>query len=513
MRKVHDVLRLHFDLKLPQRQIARSIQLSQSTVNEYLLRFQQSGLTWPLPEGYNDHLLQQKLLSTEKRETPPLHRPLPDFAHIQHELTTNRHTTLQLLWEEYRVAHPDNHYSYTSLWRHFEDWRRQQGLVMRQQHRAGEKLFVDWAGAKIPIHDRETGEVKMASLFIAVLGASNYTYAEATISQELQPWIGAHVRAFEFLGGLPELVVPDNARTAVNKACRYEPDLNPTYQEMAMHYAVGVVPARVRKPKDKAKVEVGVQVAQRWIVAALRHRKFFSVTELNAAIRDLLVKLNQRPFKKRDGCRQSLFEELDKPALRRLPAERYDLSIWAKATVNIDYHVQVDDSFYSVPYTLAQKPVEVRTTPTTVEIFYQGARVASHVRARKPYTAVTENEHRPKAHQAHLQWPPSRLIDWAQKTGRCSAQLFQQILERYPHPEMGYRSCLGLLRLGEKYGPKRLESACERALLTGATTYKSVKSILAHALDSQPHPGGAHTDVAPPPPFGHDNIRGAGYYE
>jgi transposase len=252
-----------------------------------------------------------------------------------------------------------------------------------------------------------------------------------------------------------------------------------------------------------------VQLAQRWIVAALRHRKFFSLGEFNTAIGELLAKLNQRPFQKREGCRKSLFEQIDRPALRPLPAQPYDLSQWSKATVNIDYHVQVDHCFYSVPYTLAQKVVEVRITPTAVEIFHQGTRVASHVRARKPHTAVTENQYRPKAHQAHLQWPPSRLVDWAQKTGRFSAQLFQQILERYPHPEMGYRSCLGLLRLGEKYGPQRLESACERALATGATTYKSVKSILAHALDAQPLAGPSD----PPPAAGHDNIRGAGYYE
>lgn len=508
MRKIHDVLRLHFGLNLPQRQIARSIQLSQSTVSEYLTRFEKAGLKWPLPEGYDDQWLQQELFGPCEPEDVA-GRALPDFIQIHHELTTNRHTSLQLLWEEYREAHPDKPYSYSTLWRRYEQWRTRQDLVMRQQHLAGEKLFVDWAGAKIPVHDRETGEVAMASLFVAVLGASSYTYAEATLTQELEPWIGAHVRTFEFLGGLPELVVPDNARTAVSKACRYEPDLNPTYQEMAIHYGIGVVPARVRKPRDKAKVEVGVQVAQRWIVAALRHRKFFSLSDLNVAIRELLEKLNRRPFKKRDGCRRSLFEQLDQPVLKPLPVERYDLSVWSKAAVNIDYHVQVKDSFYSVPYTLAQKTVEVRTTATTIEIFYQGSRVASHVRAKKPHTAVTQNEHRPKAHQAQVQWPPSRLIDWAEKAGPFTAQLFRQILDRYPHPEMGYRSCLGLLRLGEKYGAKRLESACERALVVGAANYKSVKSILAHALDTQP------LSVEPDPPrgAGHDNIRGAGYYQ
>lgn len=252
MRKVHDVLRLAFELNLSQRQIARSIQLSQSTVSEYLTRFQQAGLAWPLPDGYDDQRLQEKLFGVIAATAPaPAGRPLPDFAHVRHELSTNRHTSLQLLWEEYRDAHPVGHYSYSSFWRHYEEWRGRQDLVMRQHHRAGEKLFVDWAGAKLPIHDPETGEVRLASLFVAVLGASSYTYAEATLTQELEPWIGAHVRAFEFLDGVPELIVPDNARTAVSKACRYEPDLNPTYQEMAMHYGVGVVPARVRKPRDK----------------------------------------------------------------------------------------------------------------------------------------------------------------------------------------------------------------------------------------------------------------------
>jgi transposase len=293
------------------------------------------------------------------------------------------------------------------------------------------------------------------------------------------------------------------------KPCRYEPDLNPTYQEMAMHYGVGVVPARPRKPRDKAKVEVGVQIAQRWIVAALRNRRFFSVGELNAAISELLEKLNRREFKKREGCRRTLFEQLDKPVLRPLPATRYDLSVWSKAVANIDYHVQFDHSFYSVPYTLARQTIEVRATPATVEIFHRGQRVASHLRARRPYTAVTDNEHRPKAHQAHVAWPPSRLISWAQTVGSFTAQLVQQLLDRYPHPEMGYRSCLGLLRLGERYTVTRLEAACERALMTGAVSYKSVKSILTHSLDSQP--------LSPQTSAGrsadHDNIRGAGYYQ
>lgn len=511
MRKIHDVLRLHFGLQLPQRQIARSVRLSQSTIHDYLGRFEQSGLTWPLADDYDETKLEKALFGGSlKMVASPPKKPLPDFAEIGRELTANRHTSLQLLWEEYRERNPESHYSYISFWRHFDRWRSGQDVVMRQQHRAGEKLFVDWAGAKFPIHDPETGTVLQASLFVAVLGASSYTYAEATPSQELENWIGCHIRTLEFLGGATELIVPDNLKTGVTRACRYEPDLNPTYQEMALHYGVGVVPARPRKPRDKAKVEVGVQIAQRWIVAALRHRKFFSIHQLNAAIGELLTKLNLRPFRKREGCRRTLFEQLDRPALRPLPAERYDLSVWRKATVNIDYHVEFDHCFYSVPYALARQSVDVRATPATVEIYHRGTRVASHLRARKPYTAVTTADHRPKAHQAHLEWPPSRLVTWAQTAGPFTGQLFQQIMERYPHPEMGYRSCLGLLRLGEKYSPARLEAASERALAAGAASYKSVKSILAHSLDAQPL---ASDRPEQRPGTGHGNIRGAGYYQ
>ena len=511
MRKIRDVLRLHFGLQLPQRQIARSVRLSQSTIHDYIARFEKSGLEWPLPDDCGEVGLQQALFGDSRKSAAvPAQKPLPDFAELSRELTANRHTSLQLLWEEYRDRNPESHYSYSSFWRRYDQWRLAQDVVMRQQHRAGEKLFVDWAGAKIPVHDPETGEVRPASLFVAVLGASSYTFAEATATQELENWIVAHIHALEFLDGVPELIVPDNAKTGVTRACRYEPDLNPTYQEMALHYSVGVVPARPRKPRDKAKVEVGVQIAQRWIVAALRHRRFFSIAQLNLAIGELLAKINLRPFRKRDGCRKTLFEQLDKPALRPLPATRFDLSVWRKATVNIDYHVEFERCFYSVPYNLARQSVEVRATPATVEIYHRGARVASHLRARKPYTAVTTADHRPRAHRAHLEWPPSRLVSWAQTAGPFTAQLFQQTMERYPHPEMGYRSCLGMLRLGEKYSLARLEAACERALTVGAASYKSVKSILAHSLDAQPM---ASDSPEPRPGTDHGNIRGAGYYQ
>lgn len=510
MRKTREVLRLHFDLHLGQRQIARSVQISQSTVHEYLARFAASRLSWPLPAEVGEAELETALLAPEPATDPPAgQRTMPDFVHVHQELQQHQHTTLQLLWEEYRAVYPEG-YGYSRFCHHYQRWKQQRDLVMRQQHHPGEKLFVDWAGATIPIYDPETGAIHEAALFVAVLGASNYTYAEATRSQQLQHWIGAHVRTFEFLGGCPKLVVPDNTKTGVTRACRYDPDLNPTYQEMAMHYGVGVVPTRPYKPRDKAKVEVGVQIAQRWIVAALRHRKFFSLHELNLAIGELLEKLNQRPFQKREGSRWSLFVELDRPALRPLPVEPFDLAAWSQATVNIDYHIQFDHSFYSVPYPLARKTVEVRATPAAIEIFHQGVRVASHARAHKPYTAVTHPEHRPRSHQAHLKWPPSRIVEWAATVGPHTAEVVAKILAAYPHPEMGYRSCLGIIRLGQRYPAPRVEAAAHRALISGAVRYKSIESILRHSLDQQPLTAPSADERTTTT---HDNIRGAEYFQ
>jgi len=509
MRKTREVLRLCFDLKLGQRQIARSANISQSTVHDYLERFTAAGLSWPLPAEMSEAQLEAALFPATQGKNLALDsdRPLPDFAHLHEELQQHKHTTRQLLWEEYRTTFPEG-YGYSQFCQLYRHWKQERDLVLRQEHRPGEKLFVDWAGATIPIHDPQTGEVRPAPLFVAVLGASNYTYAEADEDQQMASWIGAHVRTFEFLGGCPQLVVPDNAKTGVSKPCRYEPDLNPTYQEMAAHYGVGVLPTRPRKPRDKAKVEVGVQIAERWIIAALRHRQFFSLAELNRAIGELVEKLNQRPFKKREGSRQSLFLEVDQPALRPLPAERFDLSMWSQATVNIDYHIQFEGSFYSVPYHLARQAVEVRATPTIIEIFHKGQRVASHLRAHKPYTAVTNSEHRPASHRAHLDWPPSRMIAWARTVGPRTTEVVEKILEAFPHPEMGYRSCLGIIRLGQRYPVQRVEAAAERALLTGAVSYKSLDSILRHRLDQQPLDPPAARPLA-----GHDNIRGAAYFE
>jgi len=369
-----------------------------------------------------------------------------------------------LLWEEYREANPDG-YRYSRFCELYQCWRRKQDVVLRQQYKAGEKLFVDWAGPTIPIYSPAGGATEQAHLFVAVLGASSYTYAEATRDEQMINWLTAHMRAFEFFGGLPKLIVPDNAKTGVSRACRYVPDLNPTYQQMAMHYGVGVVPARPNKPRDKAKVESGVLVVERWIMAALRNRRFFGIEELNRAIRELLVKLNQRPFRKRPGSsRASLFETLDRPALAPLPGERFDLSEWAKARVNIDYHVVFDGNYYSVPYHLVQELVEIRSMPTTVEIFHKGRRVASHQRSRGSGQTMTNAEHRPRSHHEHLEWTPSRMANWARTIGPYTAQLFERIMGDKPHPEMGYRGCLGIMRLAKNIRPnglkRRLNGRC-----------------------------------------------------
>jgi len=358
--------------------------------------------------------------------------------------------------------------------------------------------------------DPATGEIRNAQIFIAVLGASSYTYAEATPAPagSLADWIGSHVRAFAFFGGVPELIVPDNLKSGISKACFYEPDLNPTYQDMASHYGCAVIPTRVRAPRDKAKVEVGVQVVERWILARLRKMTFFSLAEFNTEIANLVTFVNERPFKKLPGCRRSLFESLDKPALKPLPETSYVFAEWKRARVHIDYHVELDGHYYSVPYQLAKHELDVRLTRTTVEVFHKGRRVASHVRSYQRGGHVTLKEHMPTAHRSYADWSPERLIRWAAKTGTATAKLVEAILSSRVHPQQGFRSCLGIMRLGKHYGAERLEAACARALLIGGLTYKSVKAILTHGLDQRPLPQAPIETQA----LHHENIRGPHYY-
>jgi len=503
VRKINEVLRLHASGQ-GIRAIARSLQASPSTIGDYVRRAEVAGIGWPLPEGMSEAELESQLFPPPKPSSEM--RPLPDFAQFQQELR-RKGVTLALLWQEYKAAHPDG-LQYSQVCERFRAWQNKLGVVMRQTHRVGEKLFVDYAGQRVSIVSPSTGEVREAEVFVAVLGASNYTFAEATWSQSLPDWIGSHVRAFAFFGGVPEIVVPDNLRAGVSAAHRYEPDINPTYQELASHYGVAVIPARVRKPRDKAKVEAGVQLVERWILAALRKQIFFSLTELNLAIRELLTRLNARPFKKLPGSRRSSFETLEKPALRALPAQPYTFAEWRKVRVHLDYHVELAGHYYSVPYALAKTQLDARLTATTVELFHKGQRVAAHVRSELKGRHTTLAEHMPPAHREYGQWTPQRLIAWGEKLGPGTGAFVTALIESRPHPQQGVRSALGVLRLAKAYGDDRLEAACQRALTLGARSYRSLASMLQHGLDRKP----LNDDSALTLPSDHDNLRGADYY-
>jgi len=506
MRKIREVLRLSLADGLSRRQVGAATGLPYTTVTDHLARARAAGLGWPLPDDLDDAALEARLFSSAARPAGP-GRPVPDWPTVHRELR-RKGVTLQLLWLEYKERHPDG-YQYTQFVERYRRWARTLDVVMRHDHRAGERLFVDYPGQTLPIVDQATGEISQAELFVAVLGASSYTYATATASQALPDWIGAHVGAFEFFGGVPAIIVPDNLRSGVRRADRYEPDINRTYAELAAHYGTAVIPARPYKPRDKAKVEAGVLVAERWILAALRNRTFFSLVEANSAIRERLAWLNERPFKKLPGSRRSLFTELDAPALRPLPARRFEYATWKRATVNIDYHVESERHWYSVPYQLVGQVAEVRSSATVVEVFVRGRRVASHLRSSRPGRHTTERDHMPESHRRHLEWSPSRIVRWGEQSGPATGALVAAILASRPHPEQGYRSCLGILRLGRRYGPERLEAASARALAIGARSYRSVESILRTGLDRQPLPDAPATGSV----RRHANVRGATYYE
>lgn len=505
MRKIREYLRLRFEAGLSGRQIAASLQVSRGSVGEYERRFAASGLSWPLPAGLSDTALERRLFPPPPA-VPSDARVVPDWAVVHRELRRPG-VTLMLLWEEYRAGHPDG-FGYSWFCKRYEAWSGALDVVMRQTHRAGEKLFVDYAGQTVEVVDPASGEIRTAQIFVAVLGASNYTYAEATWSQGLADWIGSHVRAFAYFDGVPAILVPDNLRSGVSKTHRYEPDLNPTYLELANHYGVAVVPARVRKPRDKAKAEAGVLLVERWILARLRHRTFFSLAELNGVMVTELEALNTRPFKKLDGSRRSHFEAIDRPALRPLPLTPYVYATWKRVRVNIDYHVEVDGHYYSVPYTLVKQALDVRLTDHTVECFHHRQRIASHVRSPLKGRHTTVAEHMPKAHREYAEWTPERLVRWAEQSGPATAGVVGHILANRPHPQQGFRSCLGILRLGERYGAERLEAACTRALRLNACRYQSIESILQRGLDRQALPAQQRLDL----PAAHDHLRGPGYF-
>ena len=506
MRTIKEVLRLKWEKKLSNKQIAKSCNIARSTVREYLERAQRAGLIWPLAPELDDGRLEALLFSSQPTESPEK-RGLPEMEYIRKELT-RKGVTLRLLWLEYRQANPEG-YQYSQFCLLYHQWTEKLDICLRQTYRAGEKLFVDYAGQTIPVTDPLSGKTREAWLFLAALGASSYTFAWGAFSQDLPSWIEANVRALTFFEGVPEIIVPDNLKSGVKKPCRYEPDINPTYHEMARHYGTVIIPARILKPKDKAKVESAVQVAERWILAALRNHTFFSIVELNQAIAEKLAELNNRKFQKMDGTRRSLYETIDRPALKPLPSIPYEYAEWKKARVNIDYHIEIEGHYYSVPYQLVKEQVEVRLTATVVEVLFKNRRIAGHPRSYIKGAHTTLTEHMPKAHQKYLEWTPSRIMDWAGQNGPNTRNLVTCILESRRHPEQGFRSCLGIIRLGKRYSPERVEAACGRALSLKAYSYKSVESILKCNLDKQDLPESS----SPEKPIIHYNIRGREYYQ
>lgn len=507
MRKLREIVRLRLEQGLSGRAIAKSCGISPSTASAYLARIELAKLTWPLPpELDDDEALERLLFARERAPAPPRSRPEPDYAWVHRELQ-KRGVTKLLLWQEYRETHPDG-YGYSQFCEYYTRWARPLSATMRQAHRAGEKCFFDFSGDGIDVVDPLTGEIRTAKLFVAVLGASSFTYVEPVFSEDLPTWIACHVRAFDYFSGCSAIWVPDNLRAAVTKAHRYEPEINRTYEDLARHYGAAVIPARVRKPRDKAKVEAAVLIAERWIIAVLRNRTFFSLEEVRIAVAELLEKLNDRPMRRLRRSRRELFEEMERGALRPLPDRLFEFAVWERPRVEPSYHVRFDDHYYSVPYTLCGQQVDLRATETVVEIFVNNNRLASHLRSNEPFKYTTDPAHMPRAHKDYAEWTPERLLKWASKVGPATKGFIEQLLLRRRHPQHGFQACFGILRLREKYGDERLERACQRGLRRRTFSYKSLAAILKHNLDRQVE----FDEPADAPLPTHKNIRGGRYY-
>jgi transposase len=496
---IREILRLYYQRGISQKQISKSLGCVRSSVGYYIRRAQTAGLSWPLPAELDDEDLLERHLFPPASENRKVQ---PDCPYIHIELK-KKGVTLELLWHEYKAANPDG-YQQTQFCNIYRSWRKTLGIVMRQEHRAGQKAFSDFAGKTLPITDPGTGEITQAHLFVCALGASSFTFAHLFSNEKSESWCNGHAKAFAFFQGCPEIVVPDNPKPVITKASPYEPDVNPSFAQMASHFDVTVIPARVRKPKDKAVVESAVGVATRWILAALRHRTFFSLGEANEAVRELLASLNDRPFKKLPGCRRSRFEEVDKPALRALPSSPYEFVEIKYADVNIaDYHVQFDKCWYSAPFHHRGRRVEIRATTHTVEIFLRGQRIASHPRFLTPGNKSTRPEHRPTHHKDYGDWPPERLVRWAAKIGSPTKLLIERLLNEAEHPELAYRRCFGILRLAKTFGNERLNAAAGRALAYNACSLKSIESMLKTGLENRPLPEKPRQLT-----IVHENVRG-----
>jgi transposase len=504
MRKIREILRLYYEHKESLRSIGRSCSVSPNTVKKYIGCLKETSTSYDAFTRLDDGAM-EKMFRGPRQSHKSSGVTVPDWAYIHMEMK-KKGTTLRLLWEEYRAAVP-NGYQQTRFYLLYRAWKKKLVVSLRNTYKAGETMFVDYAGQTIPIYERDRGSVREAQLFVSVLGMSNLTYAEATWTQQLPDWIRSHENAFAYYGGVPKKIVPDNLKAGVSRACRYEPDINPTYHDMVVHYNTVVVPARVRRPRDKAKVECGVLIAERWILAALRNRKFFSLAELNAAVSELLERLNTKPFQKLEGSRMSWFEQYEHPALGKLPQERYQFAEWKKARVNIDYHIELAGHYYSVPYRYIHETVDVRYTALTVEIIKSGTRIASHMRSDKKGSHTTTHEHMPKTHQEYLGMTPSSVIAKGTAIGPHVGRFMERILLRREYPVQGYRSCLGIMRLAKIYPHERLDAAAARALAIGGLSYKSIESILRNNLDRERVPELPDTLT-----LHHENIRGSAYF-
>lgn len=504
MKSIKEIINLHVNSGVSIRKISWSLLLPRSTISDYIGRYKASGLCLKDIQSLGDDVLYMRLYPERRKAIDPI-KTIPDHAYIHQELK-RRGVTRMLLWEEYREQHPAG-YGYSQFCDLYKQWNNKVQVSMRQVHKAGEKMFVDYSGLTMDIIDRDTGTVDKAEVFVACLGASGYSFAEASLSQKKACFIRSHINAFNFFGGVTNILVPDNLKSAVTKFDRYEPHINASYQDMANHYGTVIIPARPYKPKDKAKVELSVKLVQRWILAKLRNRQFFSVAELNQAIRSLLDELNDRKIKHLGKSRRQLYDALDKPALQTLPSQSYTYREFKLCRVNIDYHIQLEKCFYSVPYQLAGKEVEARYSDYTVEVFYQNKRVAVHNRSYRPGAYSTKEDHMASAHKVYAEWTPSRMINWSKNYGEYTQELIKAILESRPYPEQGFRSCMGVLNHAKDIDSAIVEQVSKKMIGLHTYTATSFKSILKNKTYTKQKP-----TVAITPDSHHINVRGEDYY-
>ena len=506
MRKIRDVLRLHFESKLSNRQIADALRISKTSVFNIMDRFKESEITWPIPQEMSDTELEANIYSGK-----PLKGKediLPDFEYIHEELT-RPHMTLELLWNEYSQNNPDG-LGRSSFYRHYQKYRKGLSISMKVIHKGGDKVFVDYSGDGLQYYNRETGKWVETEFFVSSWGASSYSYAEGTESQNGQDWVKSHIRAVQYFGCVPNAFVPDNLKSGVTKANFYEPDINALYGKFAEHYDTAILPARVRKPKDKPVVESNVLHMQRFIFGRLRNRTFFSLADLNEAVWEALELYNDRPMQQYKKSRSERFELLDKPYAKPLPSSPFEFTqVKYDVRVAPNYHIEFDKHYYSVPHEIAREYVDVYQINNILEIYHDGNHICRHRKEQPNYRYTTKNEHMPSNHKFVKGWSAPWFIAQAHKTGAATAELVTRVMQNRKHPEQGFRTAMGLLSLSKKYPKERVEKAAERALYFGNLTCKAMKAILEQGLEEQSIPQKQNQNKKT---VLHENIRGHEYY-